>query len=267
MEELTRVGEHGATRVMIAADREELARTAAEQLVRSAARAVAARGRFSLALSGGSTPRDLYHLLAQEPLAAAMPWSGVHLFWGDERCVPPDHEESNFRMVREALLEAQLDPNKRPSIPAENIHRIETELPDPAEAAARYEADLRAFFGLKGTEAPRFDLVLLGLGTDGHTASLFPGTGAVAISDRLCFALWVERLATWRITLSLPVFLAARSVAFLAAGIDKAEKIQAILGEDAPRLPPDELPAAAVRPTMGELTWWLDRDAASRLAR
>jgi 6-phosphogluconolactonase len=263
MEELTRVGEHGATRVMIANDRDELARVAAEQLARFAARAVAARGRFTLALAGGSTPRDLYHRLAEEPLLSAMPWSGVHLFWGDERSVPPDHEESNFRMVREALLDA----SPRPPIPAENIHRIATELPDPAEAAARYEADLRAFFGLEGTETPRFDLVLLGLGTDGHTASLFPGTGAVSIADRLCFSLWVERLATHRVTLSLPVFLAARSVAFLAAGKDKAEKVAAILGEDAPQLPADELPAAAVRPTMGELTWWLDRDAASRLAR
>lgn len=267
MEELTRVGEHGATRVMIANDRDELARVAAEQLARSAARAVAARGRFTLALAGGSTPRDLYHRLAEEPLLSAMPWSRVHLFWGDERSVPPDHAESNFRMVREALLDASVNVQHRPPIPAENIHRIATELPDPSEAAARYEADLRAFFGLKGTETPRFDLVLLGLGTDGHTASLFPGTGAVAISDRLCFSLWVERLATHRITLSLPVFLAARSVAFLAAGKDKAEKVAAILGEDAPHLPADELPAAAVRPTMGELTWWLDRDAASRLAR
>lgn len=263
MEELTRVGDHGATRVMIANDRQELARTAAEHLARSAARAVAARGRFTLALAGGSTPRDLYHRLAEEPLASAMPWSGVHLFWGDERCVPPDHEESNYRMVREALLET----NPRPPIPAENVHRIATELGDPAAAAARYEADLRGFFELKGTEPPRFDLVLLGLGTDGHTASLFPGTGAVSISDRLCFSLWVERLAAHRITLSLPVFLAARSVAFLAAGKDKAEKVEAILGEDAPHLPADELPAAAVRPAMGELTWWLDREAASRLAR
>jgi 6-phosphogluconolactonase len=267
MEELTRVGEQGATRVMIASDRAELAQSAAEQLARSAARAVAARGRFTLALAGGSTPRDLYHRLAAEPLLAAMPWANVHLFWGDERCVPPDHEESNFRMVREALLDASTHPEHRPPIPAENIHRIAAELPDPNEAAARYEADLRAFFGLTPEEMPRFDLVLLGLGTDGHTASLFPGTGAVSISDRLCFSLWVERLATHRITLSLPVFLAARSVAFLAAGKDKAEKVEAILGEDAPRRSADELPAAAVRPTMGELTWWLDRDAASRLAR
>lgn len=267
MEELTKVGERGATRVMIAADREELARTAAEQLVRSAARAVASRGRFTLALAGGSTPRDLYHRLAQEPLLSGMPWTDVHLFWGDERTVPPDHEESNFRMVREALLDSPVDPQKRPPIPPENIHRIAAELPDPAEAAARYEADLREFFALKGGEVPRFDLVLLGLGTDGHTASLFPGTGAVSISDRLCFSLWVERLATHRITLALPVFLAARSVAFLVAGKDKAEMVEAILGEEAPRLSADELPAAAVRPTMGELTWWLDRDAASRLTR
>ncbi|HEV7670555.1 MAG TPA: 6-phosphogluconolactonase [Thermoanaerobaculia bacterium] len=263
MEELTRVTEHGATRVMIANDRAELAQTAAEQLARGAARAVALRGKFTLALAGGSTPRDLYQRLAEEPLLSAMPWANVHLFWGDERAVPPDHEESNYRMVREALLEAPVPP----PLPAGNIHRIPTELPDSVEAAARYEADLRGFFALKDGETPRFDLVLLGLGADGHTASLFPGTGAVAICDRLCFSLWVERLATHRLTLSLPVFLAARSVAFLAAGLDKAEKVQAVLGEDAPHRSADELPAAAVRPTHGELTWWLDRDAASRLAR
>jgi 6-phosphogluconolactonase len=263
MEELTKVGEHGATRVMIASDRAELSQAAAEQLARTAARAVALRGKFTLALAGGSTPRDLYRRLAAEPLLSAMPWREIHLFWGDERTVPPDHAESNYRMVREALLDAPT----RPPIPAENSHRISSELPDPAEAAARYEADLREFFALKDGETPRFDLVLLGLGTDGHTASLFPGTGAVEISDRLCFSLWVERLGVHRITLSLPIFLAARSVAFLATGKDKAEKVQAILGEDAPHLPADELPAAAVRPTHGELTWWLDRDAASRLAR
>ncbi len=260
MEELTKVGERAATRVMIANDREELARVAAEHLARAAARAVAARGRFTLVLAGGSTPRDLYHRLAEEPLFCAMPWDSVHLFWGDERSVPPDHAESNYRMVREALLDAV-------PIVAANVHRIASELADPAVAAARYEADLRAFFGVAPGAWPRFDLVLLGLGNDGHTASLFPGTGAVAVADRLCFALWVERLATHRITLSLPVFLAARSVAFLVAGADKALSVQAVLGDEAPRLPADELPAAAVRPTHGELTWWLDRDAASRLAR
>ena len=263
MEELTRFGDHGATRVMIAGDRQELAQPAAEQLAHSAARAVAARGGFTLALAGGSTPRDLYRLLAAEPLLSAMPWSGVHLFWGDERPVPPDSAESNYRMVREALLDA--DP--RPPIPEENVHRIAGERADPSEAAALYEAELRAFFALRDGEVPRFDQVLLGLGADGHTASLFPGTGAVSVADRLCFSLWVERLATWRITLSLPVILAARSVAFLVAGKDKAEKVAEILGEDAPRAAADDLPAAAVRPTMGELSWWLDRAAANRLAR
>ncbi len=260
MEELTVVGERSATRVVIADDRAELSRVAAEQLARSAARAVAARGRFTLALAGGTTPRDLYRRLAEEPLRCAIPWDGVHLFWGDERTVPPDHAESNYRMVREALLDAV-------PIPAANVHRIASEIADPAEAAARYEADLREFFALGATQMPRFDLVLLGLGTDGHTASLFPGTGAVTVAGRLCFALWVERLATHRITLSLPVFLAARGVAFLAAGADKAEKVQAVLADESPRLSADELPAAAVRPTYGELTWWLDREAASRLAR
>ncbi len=261
MEELTRVGERGATRVMIADDRRELAAGAAEQFARSAARAVSLRGRFTVALSGGSTPRDLYARLASEPLVNEIPWSGVHLFWGDERCVPPDHEESNYRMVRESLLEAP----RRPPIPRENVHRFATEIADPAEVATRYETELRTFFSLRGSEPPRFDLVLLGLGADGHTASLFPGTGAVAVADRLCFPLYVERLGVERLTLSLPVFLAARSVAFLVAGEDKAEKVAAILGEDAPRVPADELPAAAVRPALGELTWWIDRAAARGL--
>ncbi len=263
MEELTNVDAQGATRILIADDRGELAASAAEQVARAAARAVAARGRFTVALAGGSTPRDLYYRLAVEPFVSTIPWNHVHLFWGDERNVPPDDADSNFRMVREALLDAP----SRPPIPADNIHRIAAELPDAATAAARYEADLRAFFAVAAPAVPRFDLVLLGLGTDGHTASLFPGTGAVSVADRLCFALWVERLSTHRITLSLPVFLAARSVAFLVAGADKAEKVQAVLGEDAPTLPADELPAAAVRPTNGELTWWLDREAARLLER
>ena len=262
MEELTKVGDRGATRVMIAGDRAELARSAAEHVARSAARAVALRGKFSLALAGGSTPRDLYRLLAAEPLRGEIPWGGVHLFWGDERPVPPDHAESNYRMVREALLDGE----GGAPIPAGNVHRIAGERTDPADAAALYEAELREFFALRAGEMPRFDLVLLGLGADGHTASLFPGTGAVEISDRLCFSLWVERLATHRITLSLPIFLAARSVAFLVAGADKAEKVAAILGEDAPPQAADELPAGAVRPSKGELSWWLDREAASRLA-
>jgi len=241
----------------VAADRAELARAAAEAVASAARTAVAARGRFALALSGGSTPRDLYRLLAADPLTAAMPWPAVHLYWGDERCVPPDHVESNFRMVREALLD-------KVPIPAGNVHRIPAEDPDSERAAERYEAELRASFGLGPLELPRFDLVLLGLGLDGHTASLFPGTGAVAVSDRLCFALRVEKLATHRITLSLPVLNAARGVAFLAAGADKAEPLRALA---AGARSADELPAGAVRPRDGELAFWLDREAASLLPR
>ena len=241
-------------------DAEALARAAAEEVARCAEAAVRERGRFTIALSGGSTPQRLYRLLAdrEAPYRARIEWSAAHVFWGDERHVPPDHPDSNDRMAREALLD-------RVPVPADNIHRIHAELPDAAEAAEAYETELRRAFALAPGEAPRFDLVLMGLGTDGHTASLFPGSEAVHERERLVVAPWIDKLSSFRITLTLPVFERAAEVLFLVSGEDKAAALQAVFegvqGEPAP----DRYPAQLVRPREGRLLWYADRTAASRL--
>ena len=178
--------------------------------------AVAARGVARIAISGGSTPKAAFATLAEqgEEWRERMPWDKLDLWWVDERCVPPDDAESNYRMTREALLDhVPLKP--------EQIHRMEGEL-EPDDAAARYEADLRKRFGLTGAETPRFDLVQLGIGPDGHTASLFPHTDALRVVDRLVTANYVEKLDMWRVTLTWPVINHARQVFFLIAGTDKA---------------------------------------------
>lgn len=234
------------------ADPEALARAAAGELVRVATRAVGERDAFALALAGGETPRRLYELLAdpREPFRDRIAWSRTHVFFGDERPVPPDHRDSNFRMAREALLGR---------VPAASVHRIRGE--DPA-AAEEYEAELRRFFAIPAGEAPpRLDLVLLGLGTDAHTASLFPRSPALEERRRWVAAPFVERLGTRRITLTLPILDRARAVLFLVSGGDKAEALARVLepaaGEELP-------PAARVRPE-GEILWFVDRAAASRL--
>ena len=229
-----------------------LADHAAERFAQLAYAAVSERGRFSVALSGGSTPRALHAHLAAAPLREAVAWDRVHVFWGDERCVPPDHPDSNYRMARETLLD-------HVPIPATQVHRMPGELP-PAEAAAAYEADLRRFFG--GADWPGFDLVLLGLGDDGHTASLFPGTPALAETQRWVVANRVEKLATWRITLTAPAINQAGQVMFLVAGAGKAERLREVL-----RGPhrPDALPAQLVQPVSGQADWFVDLAAASGL--
>ncbi|HEX3557275.1 MAG TPA: 6-phosphogluconolactonase [Thermoanaerobaculia bacterium] len=231
----------------------ELTSAAAEEVARRAEEAVRERGLFAWALSGGSTPRDLYRALASPPYRDRLPWSSVHVFWGDERHVPPDHPDSNFRMAREAMLDAV-------PLPAENVHRIRAEEPDAAVAAAAYEAELRAFFHLAPGEWPRFDLVLLGLGKDAHTASLFPGSPAVHESERLVVAPWVEAQSTFRITLTPPVLNHARLTAFLVSGDDKAEPLRAVL--EGPR-DPERYPAQIVA---GNRLWLVDRAAARLLA-
>ena len=241
------------TDLRVFADGAELARAAAEEFTRRAAEAIRARGRFSVALSGGSTPRRLFALLADpvEPFRDRIDWRAVHLFWGDERHVPPDHPESNFRMVRETLLD-------RVEVPAENVHRMRGEEPDAARAAALYEDELRSFFG----ETPRFDLVLLGLGADAHTASLFPGTAAVHERERWVAAPWIEKLGTFRITLTPAVFDRAAVVIFLVQGEEKAGALRAVL---AGNRDPDCVPAQAVHPQDGEILWLVDRAAAREL--
>ncbi len=246
-------------RVRVVSDPDELARAAAGEFTRRALDAARARGRFTVALSGGSTPRAVYRLLAGEGGGAVylsrVPWEKVHVFWGDERHVPPDHPESNYGAAREAML-------SRVPIPEENVHRVPAEIPDASRAAGEYELTLRSFFTLKDGQAPRFDLVLLGMGADGHTASLFPGSDALRETRRLVAAPWVDRLAAHRITLTPPALNASACTMFLAQGEDKAETLRAVLaGEHQP----DRYPAQGIRPERGELIWLVDRAAARLL--
>jgi 6-phosphogluconolactonase len=234
---------------------QELFAAAAEEVVRAANDAVAQRGRFSIALSGGSTPKSLYNLLATNA-RNALPWERMFFFWGDERHVPPTDPDSNYRMADETLL------SKIP-VAAANVFRIPAENPDADAAAAAYEQTLRKFFQLEPGQFPTFDLILLGMGPDGHTASLFPGTKALQEKNRLVVANWVEKLKTSRITLTLPVLNAARCVAFLVSGTDKATVLRAVLEED---VPAEQYPSKLVRPTEGKLIWLVDRAAASALS-
>ncbi len=240
-------------------DPEAMTRRAAEEFVRLAEDAVRAKGRFTVALSGGSTPRALYSLLASggAPYRSRVPWGRTHFFWGDERHVPDDHPESNFRMAHEVLL-------SRTPVPAENIHRIRAEDPDAEKAAHDYETSLRDFFGLKAGEPPRLDLVLLGMGADGHTASIFPGTGVIAEADRLVAAAWVGKFSAHRITLTPPVLNNAACVLFIVGGAEKADALRAVLSG---AFNPDRFPAQAVLPTNGRLLWLVDRAAAGRLEK
>jgi len=240
--------------IIICRDAGDLALKAAEQFVLLADAAIARSGRFAVALSGGSTPRALYELLGSAGYRDRVDWPRVRLFWGDERCVPPDHPESNFRMVQETLL-------AKVRMPPENIHRMMGEKA-PAEAAAAYEQELREFFALQPGQMPRFDLILLGLGEDGHTASLFPGTSALDETERWVIAVYVEKLQSHRLTLTLPVINAASQVTFLVSGASKARIVSEILASDSAPL---DYPAAKVRPVDGRLAWIIDRDAAWNL--
>ncbi|MCU1304293.1 MAG: 6-phosphogluconolactonase [Candidatus Sulfotelmatobacter sp.] len=232
---------------------QDLFQAAAEEVIRTATTAVAQRGRFTIALSGGSTPKNLYTLIAAN--ASAMPWAQMFFFWGDERHVAPEDPESNYRMAKEALL------SKVP-IPPANVFPVPTENPDADAAAAAYEQTLRKFFALEPGQFPRFDLILLGMGPDGHTASLFPETAALHEKSRLVVANWVEKMKTHRITFTLPVLNAARCVAFLVSGADKAAVLREVLEGAAP---PEKYPSKLVQPTNGKLIWFLDRAAASQL--
>lgn len=230
--------------VRIAETADELARGVADALVGKVSQGLRQQPLFSLVLAGGNTPRALYLLLAKE-YRQRIDWGRVHLFWGDERYVPHDHPASNFRMAYETLI-APLN------IPPENIHPMPTDAASPDDAARLYEQELRNFFG----EMPRFDLVLLGIGADGHTASLFPDTSALEERKRWVAVGEAPVEPCVRLTLTLPVLNAARTVYFLVTGADKAETVRRVLMENAP------LPAALVQPEDGELVWWLDKEAA-----
>jgi 6-phosphogluconolactonase len=234
---------------------QDLFQAAADEVIRAATEAVTLRGRFTIALSGGSTPRNLYTLIAANA-SANLPWAQMCFFWGDERHVPPSDPESNYRMAEETIL------SKIP-VPPANIFRIPAENPDASAAAEAYEQTLRKFFALAPGEFPRFDLILLGMGPDGHTASLFPETAALHEKSRLVVANWVEKLNTSRITFTLPVLNAARCVTFLVSGTDKAAVLHEVLEGNAPA---EKYPSRLVRPNEGKLIWLVDRAAASELS-
>lgn len=238
--------------ILIYKNADELAQAAAERFVQSARDAIAARGLFSVALSGGNTPKRVYSLLARDDFKARIEWSKVHLFFGDERCVPPDHSESTYRMVLETLV-------SHVPIPSENVHRIRGE-DEPKQSARLYEAELKVFFA--GASWHRFDLVLLGMGEDGHTASLFPGTAALDEQIAWVVANWVEKLRTYRITLTLPAINAAANVVFLVIGSDKAERLAEVINGP---FDPKRIPAQLIEPTDGKLVWLVDAAAAALL--
>lgn len=239
--------------IIICRDRADLSERAAEEFLRLARQAIQLAGRFTVALSGGSTPKALYTLLATPGFAQRLSWNRVHLFWGDERCVPPDHPESNYRMVRECLL-------AHVQIPAENVHRMAGEK-TPQIAELEYEAELQEYFELKGGAMPRFDLILLGLGEDGHTASLFPGSEVLNDIDHLVATAYVERLQSQRLTLTLPVLNEGAGVVFLVAGASKAAIVKEVLGG---RASARSYPAARIQPRDGKLIWMITADAAPR---
>jgi 6-phosphogluconolactonase len=224
--------------IEIFSNAQELARGAAEYFVARSGEAVARKGSFTVALSGGSTPKILYQLLVD----LDVPWSKTHFFWSDERHVPPDHPDSNYRMTYEAML-------SRVPVPESNVHRIHGENPDAADAANEYEQTLLPL-----------DLILLGLGTDGHTASIFPGSEVLHETERLIAAVWVEKFNAYRITMTLPLLNNSGSVLFLVSGAEKAEVVKEVLEG------PKKYPAQLVQPTHGQLLWMLDKDAASYLA-
>ncbi len=235
---------------------DQVAAGAAQLFIDFVTRAVDTRGIARIAISGGSTPKAMFALLADpgQPFTKAIDWARLKLYWVDERCVPPTDAESNFRMTNEALL------SKVP-LPPENIFRMEGEL-DPEEAASRYESTLRNSMKLEGAESPAFDLVLLGMGDDGHTASLFPHTAALHELGRLVVANHVVQKDTWRITLTSPVINQAREVAFLIEGEAKAAVLAEVL--TGPH-DPDRLPSQLIRPSNGKLRFLLDDAAAAQL--
>lgn len=235
---------------------QDLFQAAAEEVIHSVSEGVSERGRFTIALSGGSTPKNLYTLIAANA-GGSLPWAKMFFFWGDERNVPPNNSESNFLMAKETLL-------AKVPVPTANIFPIPAGTTDGASAAQAYERTLQKFFGLAPGEFPRFDLILLGMGPDGHTASLFPQTAALQEKSRLVVENWVEKLSASRITLTLPVLNGARSVLFLVSGADKATALREVLEGNAAG---EKYPSRMVRPADGKLMWFVDRAAASELSK
>lgn len=248
---------HGGMNISVYSDAGALSRAAAEEFVQLARGSIRSRGRFSVVLSGGSTPRRMYELLAARPLRESVDWSRVEVFWGDERGVPPDHPDSNFHMASAALLE-------HVTIPPDRIHRIRAEAPDRAAAARDYQLEIARAFQVDGAGVPpSFDLVLLGMGNDGHTASLFPNGEAVLEGRRWAVSVEApQRPPPSRITLTAPILNRARDIRLLVAGQDKAVTLRAVLqGPHQPRRTPVQL----IEPENGRMIWLVDEAAASEL--
>jgi 6-phosphogluconolactonase len=246
---------------MVFADAAELARESARRFAELAGVFTTGAGRGAVALSGGSTPKAMFQVLAEKAFADTLPWGSIFFFWGDERCVPPDHPDSNYRMAYETLL-------SRVPVPRENIFRIPAEDEDHQRAAASYSETIRRFFNPVATAPdtapaqPHFDLVFLGMGADGHTASLFPGTTALRAGARLAVANYVEKFQSWRITLTAGAINSARNIIFLVAGADKAPALNEVIR--GPRNP-EQYPSQLIEPSQGALLWMIDEAAASLL--
>ncbi|HSN76505.1 MAG TPA: 6-phosphogluconolactonase, partial [Anaerolineae bacterium] len=234
-------------------DKEAFIAGAAEFMVERAVEALAQRGRWTVALAGGGTPQPIYARLAEAGSAQRIDWSRVHVFFGDERCLPPDDPLSNYRMAREALLDFV-------PLPPDNVHRIRGE-DDPALAALAYEQTIQRLF--RTMAPPAFDLICLGMGDNGHTASLFPGTAALREQARWVVPQYVEVMQTWRVTMTAPLLNAARHAAFFVEGAGKADMLQRVLHGP---YDPDVLPAQMIQPTGGQLHWLVDAATAGRLA-
>ena len=242
--------------VVVLPDLDAVSQEAARRFVAIAHAAVDANGRCTVALAGGSTPERLYRLLASDAYRDAVPWASLYIFFGDERCVPPEDKESNYRMAREALL------NHVPVMP-DQVFRMEGER-DPQSAAMTYALRIADTFALSAGAVPHFDCILLGMGPDGHTASLFPHTDALKVVDTLVTANHVEKMDTWRLTLTYPVLDAAAHVLFLVGGAEKAHAVAQVI--EGP-FNPDEYPSQGVRVANGTLAFLLDAAAAGELKR
>ena len=241
--------------IVICNDRDALNRKTAQLLVQMTNQAIASSRRATLALSGGSTPKALYELLAAPEWRDRMEWDKLHLFLGDERYVPPDHPDSNFGMANKAMI------SKVP-IPPQNVHRVLTELPSAEEAASNYERVLREAFATNKT--PQFDIMLLGLGENGHTASLFPHTTVLKDNAHIFASVWVEEVNAYRLTLTAPVINFSKNIIFMISGASKAHVLKEILYGP---YEPERLPAQLIKPVSGSLLWVVDQAAAAELPK
>ena len=247
----------GAREVVVLPDPAAITRRAAEEFLKSVTEAVAQKNSFTVSLAGGSTPKSLYAMLSDDPSCSArIPWGKIHFFFGDERHAPPDSPESNFRMANETLFSKGL-------VKPEQITRIKGEYADTEKAALEYEQALRAYFKLRDGEYPRFDLVLLGMGDEGHTLSLFPGTRALHATNRIVVRNWIGKLFTERVTLTAPAANQANRIIFCVTRADKALALKAVL--EGP-YEPEQLPAQFIQPVNGSLLWLVDQAAGSMLA-